>query len=291
MPATHPIIAAHLSVGYGHRAVLTDINLTLAQSTLTCLIGPNGAGKSTLLRTLAGYQPPMAGRMLIGGLNLQTLTAGERAQVVSVVLTDRIDAVALSVTEIVAMGRAPYTGLLGTTTAADRLMVAQALEMVAAAPSFVPSVEAWARAALEVRDRWPDGAPSLGIPTWHYGHEPPNAFATAIAKYFRNAVREAVLLRIASAGIVFLPGAAGTVQEVFQDACENYYAEPGARAPMVLVGRRHWTETLPAWPLLHPMQTAGYKVADLRPSTSAAGTQQQRSAYSPAPQERASATA
>lgn len=130
MPATHPIIAAHLSVGYGHRAVLSDISLTLAQGTLTCLIGPNGAGKSTLLRTLAGYQPPMAGRMLIGGLNLQTLTMGERAQVVSVVLTDRIDAVALSVTEIVAMGRAPYTGLLGTTTAADRLMVAQALEMV-----------------------------------------------------------------------------------------------------------------------------------------------------------------
>ena len=130
MPATHPVIAAHLSVGYGHRAVLTDISLALAQGTLTCLIGPNGAGKSTLLRTLAGYQPPLAGRMLIGGHNLQTLTVGERAQVVSVVLTDRIDAVALSVTEIVAMGRAPYTGLLGTTTAADRQMVAQALEMV-----------------------------------------------------------------------------------------------------------------------------------------------------------------
>jgi predicted Rossmann-fold nucleotide-binding protein len=129
----------------------------------------------------------------------------------------------------------------------------EALATVAAVPSFVPSVEAWARAAFDVRDRWPGGARSLGIPTWHYGHEPPNAFATAIAKYFRNAIREAVLLRIASAGIVFLPGAAGTVQEVFQDACENYYADASSVAPMVLVGREHWTRTLPVWPLLESL--------------------------------------
>ena len=62
-------------------------------------------------------------------------------------------------------------------------------------------------------------------------------FATAIAKYVGNAVREAVLLEVCNAGIVFLPGAAGTVQEVFQDACENYYAEETSIAPMVLVGR------------------------------------------------------
>ncbi|WP_098484790.1 LOG family protein [Georgenia soli] len=128
-----------------------------------------------------------------------------------------------------------------------------ALAMVAAVPSFVPSVQAWARAALDVRERWPEGARSLGIPTWHYGHEPPNAFATVIAKYFRNAIREAVLLHVASAGIVFLPGAAGTVQEVFQDACENYYADASSVAPMVLVGREHWTRTLPVWPLLESL--------------------------------------
>jgi len=129
----------------------------------------------------------------------------------------------------------------------------EALALLATAPSFVPSVQAWATAALGVRERWPDGAPSLGIPTWHYGHEPPNAFATAIAKYFRNAIREAVLLQVASAGIVFLPGAAGTVQEVFQDACENYYADASSVAPMVLVGREHWTRTLPVWPLLESL--------------------------------------
>ena len=78
-------------------------------------------------------------------------------------------------------------------------------------------------------------------------------FATGIAKYFRNATREAILLEICDAGIVFLPGAGGTVQEVFQDACENFYADESSVAGMVLVGRTYWTETLPAWPLLREL--------------------------------------
>lgn len=128
-----------------------------------------------------------------------------------------------------------------------------ALQRLAAVPSFRHDIGAWARAALEVIDAHGPGRASLGVPTWHYGHEPPNAFATMIAKYFRNATREAILLEICDAGIVFLPGAAGTVQEVFQDACENYYGDPATIAPMVLVGRRHWTEELPVWPLLRAL--------------------------------------
>ncbi len=132
-------------------------------------------------------------------------------------------------------------------------VLASALDRLSAVPSFRPDIGAWARAAFEVIDAHPSGHDSLGVPTWHYGHEPPNAFATAIAKYFRNATREAILLEICNAGIVFLPGAAGTVQEVFQDACENYYGDPATIAPMVLVGRKHWTEDVPAWPLLRAL--------------------------------------
>ena len=65
-----------------------------------------------------------------------------------------------------------------------------------------------------------------------------------------------MLLRVCTGGIVFLPGAAGTVQEIFQDACENYYAEPDARAPMVLVGARVLDRQLPAWPLLEALAAA-----------------------------------
>ncbi|SED40140.1 Predicted Rossmann fold nucleotide-binding protein [Nocardioides exalbidus] len=128
-----------------------------------------------------------------------------------------------------------------------------ALAAVARVPSFRPDIGAWARVALDEVASTSDGRESLGIPTWHYGHEPPNPFATAIAKFFRNAPREAVLLEVCDAGIVFLPGAGGTVQEVFQEACENYYADESSVAPMVLVGRRHWTEELPVWPLLQSL--------------------------------------
>jgi predicted Rossmann-fold nucleotide-binding protein len=125
-----------------------------------------------------------------------------------------------------------------------------AIALLAAVPDFAHDVTAWARAAFAVLDRWPDGAESLGIPTWYYGHEPPNVFASRIAKYFRNALREDMLLRLCRGGIVFLPGSAGTVQEIFQSACANFYAEADLVAPMVLVGRDYWQSQLPAWPLL-----------------------------------------
>ncbi|RLV48864.1 Rossmann fold nucleotide-binding protein [Nocardioides mangrovicus] len=126
-----------------------------------------------------------------------------------------------------------------------------ALAELAACPGY-DDVTAWARSGLAVVERV-EGRENLGVPTWFYGHEPPNVFATSIAKYFHNAVREDVLLRICNAGIVFLPGSAGTVQEVFQDACENYYAAADDVAPMVLLGVEHWTQRLPVAPLLQAL--------------------------------------
>jgi len=126
--------------------------------------------------------------------------------------------------------------------------VERVLADIAKVPTFTPSVAAWARAGLAATTRRSEV--SLGVPTWFYGHEPPNPFCTAIAKYFHNAIREDVLLHICNAGIVYLPGAAGTVQEIFQAACENYYAPAEAQVPFVLVGKDHWTTELPAWPLL-----------------------------------------
>ncbi|MEU3840589.1 LOG family protein [Streptomyces sp. NPDC028635] len=135
----------------------------------------------------------------------------------------------------------------------DDDMLTAALEHLAPVPSFRPSVTDWARAAFEVRARWPRGGTSIGIPTWFYGHEPPNPFATHIAKYFANATREDGLLARCTAGVVFLPGAAGTIQEIFDNATPNYYESRGEATPMVLVDRAHWTERLPAWPLLESL--------------------------------------
>jgi predicted Rossmann-fold nucleotide-binding protein len=114
----------------------------------------------------------------------------------------------------------------------------------------------WLHRAMRVRARWPlpsGHADSIGIPTWTYGHEPPAAFATLVAKYFANSVREEGLLSIANSGIVFTPGSAGTIQEIFQDAAQNHYETAGPAAPMVLFGIDHWTRVLPVWPLLESL--------------------------------------
>jgi predicted Rossmann-fold nucleotide-binding protein len=130
----------------------------------------------------------------------------------------------------------------------------EALAVLARAPSYKD--ELWLSRAFEVRARWPlrgDDRPaceSLGIPTWHYGHEPPNPFATSIAKYFANSVREDGLLTLATGGIIYSPGSAGTIQEVFQDACQNHYNTVGLVSPMLFLGEAFWTRTRPVYPLL-----------------------------------------
>jgi len=111
----------------------------------------------------------------------------------------------------------------------------------------------WLQRAYRVRTRWPlppNHLTSIGVPTWAYGHEPPAAFATSIAKYFANSIREDGLLAVATHGVVFTPGSAGTVQEIFQDATQNHYGSFGPPSPMILLGREYWTTQLPAWPLL-----------------------------------------
>lgn len=135
----------------------------------------------------------------------------------------------------------------------DDEMLVEALQLLSKAPKFTPSITDWAGVAFEVRTRWPKGGTSVGIPTWFYGHEPPNPFASHIAKYFANATREDGLLARSNTGVVFLPGAAGTVQEIFDNATPNYYESRGEPTPMVLVNRAHWTEKLPTWPLLQSL--------------------------------------
>ena len=137
--------------------------------------------------------------------------------------------------------------------------LSRALEDLAEVATFTPSIDDWATLAMQVRadlDVDPDGARSIGIPTWFYGHEPPNVFCTGIAKFFSNALREDILLSQSSGGLVVLPGAAGTVQEIFQACTPLYYAdEEVPLPPLVLVGREHWTGTLPVWPLLQALGT------------------------------------
>lgn len=97
---------------------------------LTCLIGANGAGKSTLLRTIAGFQLPLEGTVLLGGDDVRALSPRQRAERMAVVLTDRPDVMCTTVWEMVATGRAPFTGFWGRLSSKDRNIVTRSLRLV-----------------------------------------------------------------------------------------------------------------------------------------------------------------
>ena len=78
-----------------------------------------------------------------------------------------------------------------------------------------------------------------------------------VAKYFDNSIREDKVLTIPFGGIIFTPGSAGTVQEVFQDAVQNHYLTYGFSSPMIFLGVEFWTKDLPVYSLLKDMMEAG----------------------------------
>jgi predicted Rossmann-fold nucleotide-binding protein len=116
--------------------------------------------------------------------------------------------------------------------------------------TLVAAAWAWFKPAFDLAKSLRAPGESLAIPTWGYGHEPPTPFATHIAKYFQNSVREDGLLAIARHGIICMPGKAGTLQEIFQDAAQNYYQSFGRFSPMILFGSEYWTTTYPVVGLL-----------------------------------------
>jgi predicted Rossmann-fold nucleotide-binding protein len=124
--------------------------------------------------------------------------------------------------------------------------------------SLVERAHAWFKPAFELANSIGSPGESLAIPTWGYGHEPPTPFATHIAKYFQNSIREDGLLAIARQGIICMQGQAGTIQEIFQDAAQNYYLLSGVFSPMVLFGVDYWTKTFPVVGILKQLFAAQY---------------------------------
>lgn len=121
-----PLLSArNLTIGYKTgkrepRIVSEALNLDLWPGQLVCLLGPNGAGKSTLMRTLSGLQPMLSGDISIANESLVNLKPVDLAQKLSLVLTERIEAGNLTVRELVALGRTPYTGWLGSLSEIDK---------------------------------------------------------------------------------------------------------------------------------------------------------------------------
>jgi iron complex transport system ATP-binding protein len=125
-----------LAVGYRtrktRRAVLEHVNLAVDSGELVCLLGPNGIGKSTLLRTIARMQPALWGSVELAGADLRSVSHAELARRLGVVLTERVAVEALTVRQIVGLGRYPYSGWFGGLTDRDRVAVNWAIDAVGA---------------------------------------------------------------------------------------------------------------------------------------------------------------
>lgn len=131
---TSPTIKTiNLTTGYIDRRrripVTTALDAELYGGKLVCLLGPNGAGKSTLLRTLAGFQAPLSGEIMVMGQPLSTYTPIRLARCMSVVLTDKPNLENMDVEALVSLGRTPYTGFWGRLDPDGRQAVDEAISL------------------------------------------------------------------------------------------------------------------------------------------------------------------
>ncbi len=130
------IEAKKLSIGYNKPykdskgELYNDLNFSLNTGELTCLLGINGAGKSTLLRTISALQPPLAGCVEVDGCAIETYSEQDLSRIMGLVLTDKVSVGGLTVYELVALGRYPYTGFWGRLSTADKAIVQKAMDDV-----------------------------------------------------------------------------------------------------------------------------------------------------------------
>jgi iron complex transport system ATP-binding protein len=124
----------NLSIGYSKKGktdiIQSDLQLSLRAGELVCLIGPNGSGKSTLLRTLAGLQKPLAGKTKIDGDETAKLSQHEKALLIALVLTERVDIENATVYNIVSLGRHPHSSWWGSMSEEEDAFIHEVIAMV-----------------------------------------------------------------------------------------------------------------------------------------------------------------
>lgn len=119
-----------LSVGYGEKVIISDVDISIEKGQIVTLIGPNGAGKSTILKTIIGQLPAISGSAELGGEPIDKISRKEFAKKVSVLLTDRPNPELMTCEDVVAMGRYPHTGALGILNDDDQRIVDEAMDLI-----------------------------------------------------------------------------------------------------------------------------------------------------------------
>lgn len=123
------LVLNHISAGYAD-PLIHEGNATLEGGQLVALLGRNGAGKSTLLRHIAGLRPLLSGEVRVEGKSLHSMSEAERAKLISVVTTRKSRPPQLTATEVVGLGRSPYTNRMGRLSSRDKKVVAESLNLV-----------------------------------------------------------------------------------------------------------------------------------------------------------------
>lgn len=119
-----------LSIGFHNKEILKNLSGQIKPGELIALMGVNGAGKSCLLKTLTQLNPPLGGELTIEGKNIEDLKALEVAKMISVVLTEKIHADFLTVSELLILGRSPHTNFWGSLKEDDEKKITEALELL-----------------------------------------------------------------------------------------------------------------------------------------------------------------
>ena len=129
----YTIQTQNLTIGYKSKSetitVVQNINLDLEKGKLIALIGENGIGKSTLIKTITGIIPPLQGEITLLNKPLQSYKPLDLAQELSIVLTEKLPPSNLTVYEIIALGRQPYTNWLGTLSEEDITKIEKAISL------------------------------------------------------------------------------------------------------------------------------------------------------------------
>ena len=124
---------SNLSIGYqskkGKNIIAENLNLTFEEGKLISLVGANGIGKSTLLRTVTGIQKPLFGTVTLHEKDIHHYESLALAQNLSLVLTEKLPPSNLTVFELIALGRQPYTNWLGKLSAEDLEKINQAIAL------------------------------------------------------------------------------------------------------------------------------------------------------------------
>ncbi|MFC3973647.1 ABC transporter ATP-binding protein [Maribacter confluentis] len=128
------LTVSNLSIGYDKKVIADSISFDLKKGELVAIVGVNGIGKSTLLRTIAGFQPKLSGSIQIEGKELANIDSLDLAKKVSVVLTEPIASKNMSVKELLALGRQPYTNWLGKLSVDDMAFITKSVKLLELTP-------------------------------------------------------------------------------------------------------------------------------------------------------------